>query len=159
MVSVRPARRAISIAVWVDGHERGVARPVGGQDSGVGEPVHGRDERRTAMLREGEGEPVEVTVNEVELAGPRQGVRDVHGLGDPAVRRGIVGVSLRAYAVEPSRGNRIQGRKQCHVDPCSHQPVREQTRDLFPWPVGARRSSPRNGPQESDFHAESASAS
>jgi hypothetical protein len=36
----------------------------------IGDPVHGRDQRNPAMFREGEREPVEVIVHEVEVAGP-----------------------------------------------------------------------------------------
>ena len=62
--------------------------------------MNGRDERRLNVRGEGEGQPIEVVVDEVEFARTRQRVRDVQRLPDAAVHRGILAYPV---AQTPSR--------------------------------------------------------
>ena len=55
--------------------------------------------------REGQRQPVEVVVDEVELARALERVRDVQRLPDPPVERAVLLVPPWAHAVERGRGH------------------------------------------------------
>lgn len=120
--------------------------------------MHGGEQRRAAVIRERQWQPVEMVVDDVEVTRARQGMRDVQRLGHPAVRGRIVGVPPFAHAVEPGRGDRIQCREECHVHARGCEAVGEQTRHLLPRPVVARRSPPGHRPEQADPHREASSA-
>ena len=127
---------------------------VGGKDPPPGEAVNRGDERRPDVGGEGEGQPVEVVVDEVEVAGARQRVGHVERLPDAPVHRGVFGVALGADPVEGRRGLRIERREQRHVDAPRDQSLREEARDLFPGAVVSRRRTPGHRAQEADLHGE-----
>jgi hypothetical protein len=62
--------------------------------------MNGRDERRLKTSSEGDWKPVQMAVDKVEFARTLERVRHVQRLPDPAIHRGILGVTRGANAVE-----------------------------------------------------------
>ena len=114
--------------------------------------MDGRHHRGPRMLAEGQRQPVEVVVHQLELTRPGQCVRYVQRLPDPAVQSGVLSVAMRADTVEDGRRHRIERREQGDVDPPGDQPLREQAGDRFPRPVVLGRCAPGNGREHGDLH-------
>jgi hypothetical protein len=74
-----------------------------------------RQERRLDVLRERERQPVEVVVDEIELAGAAERVRDVQRLADAAVEPWIFRIAGGANAVERRRCERVERREERDV--------------------------------------------
>ena len=83
---------------------RSARRPlVGRQDARAREAVDRRHQRRPGEAGEGQRQPVEVAVDEVELARALEAVGDVQRLPDPAVERAVLLVRPLGDAVERAR--------------------------------------------------------
>ncbi len=67
---------------------------------------------------------------------------DVEHLPHFRVDRGIFGIGRRADPIQTGRSPAIQRGEQGDVDAARHQRLRQETRDLLPGPVVARRCTP-----------------
>ena len=108
-----------------DGHVVRRRSGICGQDPGAREAVDRGEQRGAALPGEGQRQPVQMTVYQVELDGPGERVGDVHRLPYPPVHRRVLGIAVRAHAVEACRGDRVEGGEQCHVDAACDQPFGE----------------------------------
>jgi hypothetical protein len=103
------------------------------------------------MRGEGQGKPIEVVVDQVEIARAGKRVSDVECFPDAAIHRRILGVASGADPVENRRGLRVERREERHVDTSCDQSLCEETRHLLPGPVVAWRGSPGDRTQESNL--------
>ncbi len=114
--------------------------------------MDGRHHRRPRVLAEGERQPVEVVVHQVELARPGQCVRDVQRLPDPAVQLGILRVAVRADAVESGRRHRVERGEERDIDSSRDQPLGQQAGDRLPRPVVPGRRAPGDRREHGELH-------
>jgi len=94
--------------------------------------VDRRNERRAGESLERDRQPVEVIVDDVEVARALERMRDVQRLPDPSVEGRVFGVAVRAHAVQLRGGLGVERRIERHVDTARVQPGGEQARRLAP---------------------------
>jgi hypothetical protein len=140
-------RRAVGVG---DGDIGRAGAGVGGQDPRSGEPVDGRHQGHAQLLGEGERQPVQMAVHQVESGRRRERVRDVQRLPDAAVHRRVVGIAVRGHAVEGRGGHGVERREEGDVDPAPDEPLGQQARDELPGPVVQRGCPPRDRPEHRD---------
>ncbi len=120
------------------------------QDPFRREPVDRRQDGRLDEPAVGQRQEVEAVVDEVELAGPLEGVRDVEALGHLRLDVRILGVRASDDGRETARGRRVGGREEGHVDAPGNEPFGQQRRELLPRPVVTGRHAPRDRRQDRD---------
>ena len=138
-MAIRVADRHVSAA--------SVVAPVHGEDRGRREAVDRRQQRRVDELAVRQRQEVEAVVNDIELGGPLEGIRDVQALADLGIDVGILRVRPRHNGGETAGRPRIAAREQRHVDSALDQALGEQRGELLPRAVRPRRDSPRHGSQ------------
>ena len=104
--------------------------------------------------RVGQREEVEVVVDEVELAGPLEDLRDVQRLPDLGVDRRVLLVADGADRMQAGAGQRVAGSEQRDVHPSADQTLGEQRDHLLPGSVVARRRAPGDGREHGDAQGE-----
>ncbi len=114
--------------------------------------MDGGQQRCPAVGGEGERQPVEVVVHQVELGRAGERVRDVHRLPDPPVEGGVLGVRSRDDAVQGGGGDGVEGGEQGDLVAAGHQPLGQQPGDLLPGSVVPRRRTPGDRPEQCDLH-------
>jgi hypothetical protein len=103
--------------------------------------------------REGERYKIGLVVNKIELTGLFKDMGDVEHLPHFGVDRGVLGIGRRANAIQPGRGSAILCGEQCDINTARHQRLSQETRDLLPGTVMARRCTPGDRRQHGDTQA------
>jgi hypothetical protein len=86
------------------------------------------------MRGERQRQPIQVVVNELELARALERVGARAGLADAPVDASLFRVARRRNAVQLRARERVERREQRDVDAARHQPFGEQARHLLPGP-------------------------
>ena len=141
-VAVRVADRDVRDAV--------VVASVNGTDPIRRKTVDRRHERGRDEPRVCQRKKVVVVVDKVERAGMLERVREMEGLPDLRVERGVFHQWPRADRVKPRRRDAVRGREQRDVDASLDEPLREEGDDELPGAVVARRYAPRDRREHSD---------
>ena len=114
-----------------------------------------RDERRAREAVEREREPVEVVVDEIELARSPERMRHVQRLPHATVERVVLGVAVGTDAVELRRRLGIERGEQRHVDTLGLEAGGDEPGHALPRPVVTRRCAPGHRPENGDLHERS----
>ena len=112
-----------------------------------------REHRRVDEPAVGQRQEVEAVVDDVELGGALEHVRDVEAFRDLRVDVRILRVPTVDDGREPSRGHRVTGGEQGHVDSPRDQPLRQKRRELLPRAVVTRGNAPRDRRQHGHTEA------
>ena len=89
-------------------------------------------------------------MDDVELVGALERVRDVEALDNLRLDARVLRVAVVDHRGEAGRGDRIAARKQSHVDAFRNEPLGEERRKLLPGTVVAWRNAPRDRRQHGD---------
>ena len=112
-----------------------VIAPVDLDDPGRREPMNRRHDRRVDEAAVGQRQEVETVVDDVELTGPLERVSDVEALGHLRFDRRILRVPPGNRCGKPTRGDRVSGGEQRHVDSSRNESLGQERGELFPRPV------------------------
>ena len=122
------------------------------QDARRREAVDRGHDGRIDQPAVGQRQEVEVVVDQVELAGPLEDLRDVQALPDLGVERVVFGIRARARSDQRRLRDRVGRREQRDRDAASDQALGQQRHHALPRPVMTRRNAPRDRRQHR--HAE-----
>ncbi len=143
-VAVRVADRhvgALRVVPLVDGENRGRR-----------EAVDGRQHGRVDEAAVGQRQEVEAVVDDVELGGPLEDVRDVQALAHLGLGIGIFRVPPGHDRRQAAGGQGVGRCEQGHVDAPFDEPLGEERGELLPRPVVPRRDPPRHRRQHGHPH-------
>ena len=142
-------RAAIGVA---DRHvvTRRVVLLVHRQDARRGEAVDGRHHGRVDETAVGERQEVEVVVDQIELVGPLEHLRDVQALPDLGVQAVILGVRARAGPGEHGLRDRVGRGEQRDVHAARDQALGQERDDALPRSVVPRRDAPGDRREHGD---------
>ena len=90
------------------------------------EPMNRRHHRRPHETRVGDGQEVEMVVDEVKFASAFEGGGDVQALIDLGVQRRVLRIARRGDRNQPGRGERIPGGEEGHVHAAPHEALRQR---------------------------------
>ena len=116
------------------------------------EPVDRREDRRTHETGVREWQKVVVVVDQVEVDGLLEDVRDVKRLPHFGIERGIFFERPGTDGIEVRLRDAVGGREERHIHATFDQSLGQEGHDALPGAVVARRHAPRNSREHRDAH-------